>query len=120
MPIILLWHVVALALYTGPSDQGVGLARRPADQDRVVEVVLQPQDRAVDGLAGCLCAEFKAARLLICHPPRFHIEPGPAGLWDEPGVEVDELFWQRMVTCPIFPQKCAQGQGAMRRRILLN
>ena len=118
--LILFRHVAALASGAGPSHERIGLAGRPADQDRVVEVAAQLRDGAVDRCRRGFGTEFQAARLIDGDAPCFGVDRRPVRFGDLPRMEVDELLGQGVVPCLVFPQECAQCQGAMCRGLLLD
>ena len=61
MPRVLFRHISDLSVGAGAPDQRVGLAGRATDQDRVVKVLSQAGDNAVDCFGGGLSTQFKAA-----------------------------------------------------------
>lgn len=98
----------ASRLATGPrsSDQRVGLTRRPADQDRVVEGPSESGDGLVDGRGGRIGTLLEAACFLCGLNPRGGVDLRPVRFVCQTGMKIHEGFRQSPAQRAIGAKEC--------------
>lgn len=120
MPRILLRDIADLALRPCAPYEGIGLARRAPDQDRVFVPGFQLLDCPVDFSSRSFRTEFERTRLRASMPPCIRIDGRPFRFGSKSSVEIDKLCGKGAMAGAMFPQECAQRQGLMGRRLFLD